>query len=43
MTEFKVTGWPAGTASAGVERCFRAWLAERGTMGAREDEQAVTH
>ncbi len=40
-TELKLTGWPAGTAARGVERCFRAWLAQRGTLGAREDEQAV--
>jgi uncharacterized protein (DUF927 family) len=36
-----LTDWPAGEATAAVERCFRAWLVERGTVGAQEHAQAV--
>ena len=36
-TEFGVTGWQAGTASAAVAAVFRDWLAERGGIGSRED------
>jgi hypothetical protein len=36
-----ITGWEAGDAEAVAEACCRAWLANRGTAGAREDEQAV--
>lgn len=39
--EALVTEWPAGEAERGAETCFRAWLADRGTVGAREDAQAV--
>lgn len=37
----EVTSWEKGEAGEAAERCFRAWLAERGTTGAREDMQAV--
>lgn len=36
-----VTEWPPGAAAGAAETCFRAWLAERGTVGAAEDAQAV--
>jgi uncharacterized protein (DUF927 family) len=34
----KVTGWPAGAADAAAAAVFRDWLAERGGIGAREDQ-----
>ncbi len=37
-----VTGWAPNDATDAAATCFRAWLAERGTAGAREDAQAVT-
>lgn len=36
-----LTEWPPGEAAVAVSRCFAAWLAERGTEGAREDAQAA--
>ncbi len=36
-----LTEWPEGEATAAAARCFAAWLAERGTEGAREDAQAA--
>jgi uncharacterized protein (DUF927 family) len=36
-----ITEWPAGEATAAVVTCFQAWLAERGTDGAREHAQAA--
>jgi uncharacterized protein (DUF927 family) len=36
-----ITSWPATEAQSGAEVCFRAWLAERGTTGSREDADAV--
>jgi hypothetical protein len=39
--EARITEWAAGWASQAAEICFRAWLGERGTSGAREDAQAV--
>lgn len=36
-----IVEWPPGEAERGAEACFRAWLADRGTAGAREDAQAV--
>ena len=39
--EAGITGWPEGHATEAALTCFRAWLAERGTVGAREDVQAV--
>ncbi len=36
-TEFGLTGWPAGAASAAVGKVFRAWMDERGGTGSRED------
>jgi uncharacterized protein (DUF927 family) len=41
-TEAGITAWDPTESSDAAERCFRAWLAERGTAGAREDAQAVT-
>jgi uncharacterized protein (DUF927 family) len=41
-SEWGVTGWPPGNASAGVRQCLISCLAERGTLGTREDEQAFT-
>lgn len=35
-TEWGLTGWPDGEAEHAAERCFRAWLASRGTAGAAE-------
>jgi uncharacterized protein (DUF927 family) len=40
-SETLITEWAAGWASTAAEACFRAWLNERGTAGAREDAQAV--
>lgn len=40
-TRFTVTGWPEGEAVRATDRCFRAWLARRGTPGALEDETAI--
>ncbi len=37
----KVTGWGIGVATNGVRACLEAWLADRGTMGSREDAQAI--
>jgi uncharacterized protein (DUF927 family) len=40
-TEAMLTGWAPGAAAEAAQTCFLAWLAERGTLGAREDAQAV--
>jgi uncharacterized protein (DUF927 family) len=40
-TEAMLTGWQPGAAAEAAQTCFLAWLAERGTLGAREDAQAV--
>ena len=40
-TEWQITWWKPGDAAWGVGKCFQAALAERGTLGAREAEQAV--
>lgn len=40
-TRAGITEWDANDASEAAYACFRAWLAERGTSGAREDAQAV--
>lgn len=40
-SEAGITGWPAGTASAGVRRCFDDWLAARGHLDNGEDAQAL--
>jgi putative DNA primase/helicase len=40
-TKFGITGWDDDTPSVMAEICFRAWLRERGTVGRREEEQAV--
>lgn len=40
-TDAMLTGWPSGAAAEAAHTCFRAWLADRGTLGAREDAQAV--
>ena len=36
-----ITGWDPNEATDAAEICFRAWLTERGTEGAREEAQAV--
>ncbi len=40
-TEAGITGWPAGTATASVRRCFADWLAARGHLDNGEDAQAL--
>jgi putative DNA primase/helicase len=40
-TEAGVTGWPEGTAWEAAGACFQAWLAGRGSAGAREDIEAL--
>ncbi|WP_428484906.1 DUF927 domain-containing protein [Rhodopila sp.] len=40
-TKAGITGWTPNDATAAAKICFQAWLAERGTTGAREDAQAV--
>ncbi|GAN89624.1 hypothetical protein Gbfr_007_081 [Gluconobacter frateurii M-2] len=40
-TEYGLTGWDNDTPGVMAEICFASWLAERGTVGRREDEQAV--
>jgi uncharacterized protein (DUF927 family) len=40
--EFGVLPWPEGEAMRAALACFKAWLAERGGVGASEDDQAVT-
>lgn len=40
-TEFGLTGWDDDTAVELVAICFRDWLTARGSVGRREDEQAV--
>lgn len=39
--EAGLTRWGASEAQESAEACFKAWLAERGIVGAREDAQAV--
>ena len=41
-SEWLITEWQKGAASGAAQACFRSWLTERGTTGAREDQQAVT-
>ncbi|WP_323929004.1 DUF927 domain-containing protein [Aeromonas caviae] len=36
-TRLGVTGWPEGEASRAVRICLKAWLAERGHLGNKED------
>ncbi len=36
-----LTGWSDGEAAEAAKICFDAYLGQRGTVGAREDEQAV--
>ncbi|MBB2200467.1 DUF927 domain-containing protein [Gluconacetobacter tumulisoli] len=40
-TEFGLTGWDDDVAGVMAGLCFDVWLAERGTVGRREEEQAV--
>ncbi len=40
-TEAAITSWTPADPTEAIAACFRAWLAERGTVGAREDVQAV--
>ena len=39
-TRANLTDWPECGASDAAGACFQAWLADRGTAGAREDSQA---
>jgi len=41
-TEGVITPWNPGEAVAAARTCLQAYLAERGTLGAREDAQAAT-
>ncbi|WP_393936447.1 DUF927 domain-containing protein [Aeromonas rivipollensis] len=36
-TRLGITGWPAGEAIRAVQVCLKAWLAERGHLGNKED------
>jgi uncharacterized protein (DUF927 family) len=40
-TQAGLTAWPQHAASEAASVCFRAWVADRGTVGAREDAQAA--
>ncbi|MCQ8279910.1 DUF927 domain-containing protein [Acetobacteraceae bacterium KSS8] len=40
-TEYGLTGWANDVAGVATEMCFQAWLTERGTVGRREEDQAV--
>ncbi|CAI9121344.1 DUF927 domain-containing protein [Brytella acorum] len=40
-TRWGITGWDDDTARELVRLCFQDWLRQRGTVGRREDEQAV--
>ncbi|WP_035979281.1 DUF927 domain-containing protein [Kozakia baliensis] len=40
-TEFGITGWDDDTSLELIRLCFQDWLQTRGTVGKREDEQAV--
>lgn len=40
-SEAGITGWEAGAAAAGVQRCFADWLAARGHLDNGEDAQAL--
>ena len=39
-TKAGITGWPQGEAMRAAQVMFSAWLKERGTTGASEDERA---
>jgi uncharacterized protein (DUF927 family) len=41
-TALGVSGWPDGEAERAAATCFRAWLAERGGVGAREIDIAIS-
>lgn len=41
--DYGIVPWPQGEAMAAAGKCFLGWLAERGTSGSLEDEQAVAH
>jgi uncharacterized protein (DUF927 family) len=40
-TDWDITGWPEGEASAQVKRCFDFWLVSRGGKRAVHDEEAA--
>jgi uncharacterized protein (DUF927 family) len=40
-TEWLITGWARSEAPDAARACFAAWMASRGTAGAREDAQAI--
>ena len=41
--KFDVLPWPRGAAIDAAEKCFKAWLNNRGTCGAAEIEYAISH
>lgn len=40
-TEFGITGWEAGDATAAAKTLFSVWLESRGTTGSRDEEIAI--
>ena len=42
-SEAGLTGWPVGTASAGVGRCFADWLVTFGGIGNHEERAILAH
>lgn len=39
--EAGIGGWASGDATAAMQTCFDAWIAERGGLGSREETQAL--
>ena len=40
-TTYGLTGWDTGEAAAAAARCFRAWLAQRGSPGDTDETRAI--
>lgn len=40
-TEAGITGWPKGTPEEAATRCFKDWLAKRGTTGSIDTQEGV--
>jgi putative DNA primase/helicase len=40
-TKWELTGWQDGDATVAVERCFKEWMAVRGTTGSSDMERAI--
>jgi uncharacterized protein (DUF927 family) len=40
-TKYGITGWPEGEARRAIGRCFRDWLAARGTIGGSDLESGI--